>query len=125
MLIHSSIGCSMTKQALSSRIPLLITAAILAIGCGGGAWAQHPDQPVRVVVGDLDFSNPRDIERFKRRVDDAARTLCGRDGQLDFYEANACYRGVRRQCVRELSDAQRRALLATSGRIRLWAGLID
>jgi UrcA family protein len=107
-----------------SRILLPIAAACLLIAAGP-TWAQAADAPVRVVVGDLDFSSPRDVEMFKRRVDDAARTLCGRESQLDFHEASACYRGVRRQCVRQLSDAQRRALLAASSRIRIWAGLVD
>jgi hypothetical protein len=62
---------------------------------------------------------------FKRRVDAAARALCGRESQLDFYETNACYRGVRRQCVRQLSREQRRALVTTAPGIRLWWGLVD
>jgi UrcA family protein len=115
----------MTVLPSFSRILLLIPAATLALAAGGPAWAQRHDEPVRVAVGDLDFSSPRDVELFRRRVDEAARTLCRRESQQDFYEASACYRGIRRQCVRQLSDAQRRALLATSRTIRIWAGLVD
>lgn len=115
----------MAINAGSCRI-LPISAAVLIIASGGVSWAQAaPDEPVRIVVGDLDFSRARDVELFRRRVDQAAGPLCRREGQLDFYELNACYRGVRRQAVRHLSDDQRRALLATSSKIRMWSGTVD
>ena len=102
------------------RVPAPLLAVILSIS-GGATWATpHPDDSVSVVVGDLNFSSARDVELFTRRVDKAARTLCTRRSQLDFYEMNACYRAVRRQCVRKLSDSQRRELLATSSKIRKW-----
>ncbi len=105
-----------------SRRILPIWAAVLITASGGASWAGPADVPVRVVIGDLDFSRVGDVELFRRRVDEAAGHLCGREGQLDFYERNACYRGVRRQSVRHLSDDQRRALLATSREIRMWSG---
>jgi len=105
---------------------LPISLAVLSIVSGDASWAQRTTGlPMRVVVGDLDFSRARDVELFKRRVDHAAGRVCGRESQLDFYEMNACYRGVRRQSLRQLSDDQRRALLATSSEIRMWSGGVD
>lgn len=103
----------MQTLAASSPIHRTALAVIASLALGSFAWAApHGDGPVRMSVGDLDFSNARDVELFNRRVDQAARTLCGREGQLDFFEANACRRGVRRRVARMLSDDQRRALFS-------------
>jgi UrcA family protein len=105
-------------MAPSGNVPRVVgalLAALLALAGGSAARAApRLDEAVRVVIGDLDFSSARDIELFRRRVDQAARALCGRQGQLDFLETHACYRGVRDQFVRKLSDGQRRQLFAIS-----------
>jgi len=110
----------MTILGGSSRFLCASLSVILSLAAGDASRAApRPDGSVGVSVGDLDFSNARDVELFRRRVDRAARTLCGRQAQLDFLETNACYRGVRDQVVRKLADDQRRRLLATSGKF-IW-----
>jgi UrcA family protein len=95
-------------MALASMASIFWTSAACA--------AQPRSDAVHVVVGDLDFSSARDVARFASRVDTAARSLCRQQSQLDFLETGACYRWVRAQFVRQLSDAQRRQLLAASRR---------
>jgi UrcA family protein len=101
-----------------ASVPLLATLFVV-LGPASSA-APQPDESVSVVVGDLDFSSPRDIDVFTRRVDKGARSLCRREGQLDFLEMNACLHAIRRQCLRQLTDGQRRELLAASSKIRMW-----
>jgi UrcA family protein len=113
----------MVDLAGSCRLLCPTLAAILAIASSDASRAaQRADNSARLVVGDLDFSSARDVELFRRRVDKVERSLCRRESQLDFLEMSACYRLVRDQCLRKLSDGQRRELLATSDRIRMWWG---
>jgi len=119
MNVHS-FGVIVMGLANSCRFLCPMLAAILPIGSSASWAAPRVDEPVRVAVGDLDFSSARDVGLFRTRVDKAARSLCGRQSQLDFLEMNACYRAVRDQCVRKLSPAQRRELLATSSKIKVW-----
>ncbi len=98
---------------------LSLSVSLLSAGAGA---AERPDASVRVTVGDLDFSKARDVALFARRIDQAARTLCRPDDQLDFLERSACYRGVHERVLQALKAAQRRQLFAASGALGVGAG---
>ena len=107
----------------SCRVLCVALSAAAAIASGAAASAQPAGVAVRVAIGDLDFSSARDVAVFRQRVDKAARSLCTRESQLDVLEMTACQRAIRAQCLRNLSDVQRRQLLATTGGVgRPWGG---
>ena len=114
----------MSSQVRSHRVvaavaAAILAAAILAAAPAAVAAAAPSPESLRVAVADLDFANPDDVARFNARVETAARALCRREPQLDFLETGACRRAVRAQCLRQLTETQRRQLLAASDRIRL------
>jgi UrcA family protein len=92
----------MKTMAIAASV--VATATLFAVTPGVAAAAEA-GQSVAVHVADLDLATPKGQKQLERRIDRAARAVCGMDdGQtgtrLASQDAAACYRLALRQ-VRE------------------------
>jgi UrcA family protein len=98
---------------------LLLTTCLLAVTAfASPALAQSNtrlanDPSVRIVVSDLDLSNPADAREYHRRAAKAARTLCRQMSQEPLSAQMTCQRDVIDIAKSDLSQGQR-ADLASS-----------
>lgn len=82
--------------------------------------AAHADDTIeseaRVAYGDLDLTTEEGVAELDRRIDEAARTICGvrevRTGsRLPSRSARKCYDEAKRQLDRQFAEIKRNAYL--------------
>jgi len=99
-----------------TTVATLTLAAVPALGLVQAAHAA--EATARIVVSDLNLSDPAQAAQFNHRVDVQGEALCrqvaGRRGQSRLTQAE-CLTQVRLQVRRQLSSPQRDALRHASG----------
>ena len=85
------------------------TIATLLAACSLAAAGAAAAQTVSIPIGDLDLASPADVQVFRGRVNDAARTLCrpAAGAIVALADRAGCERAVRQETMRNLPSPAR------------------
>ena len=106
----------MFKRSLFAIAAAAVTAGAVALAAP--ANAAPVEDAVTIAVGDLDLSNPADVVRFDRRVQSAARSICGTP-QFQPLDLSRQVTACQAQIVANAKAEAQVALAGKAGAIRL------
>ncbi len=117
----------------------VVCASLILLGSSFGLETARAQQPptvvrsVRIDISDLDLARPRDRRTLHRRLEGAAKQVCGPgtfsvlDDPPGYLGYDTCYRNAVKQALAQVEarDLQRRRSIAkstdTSGTGRCWS----
>lgn len=99
-------GSQPMETEMLKPISAALALAALSLAPAPAAAAAAP-QGQTVRYDDLDLARPADVERLERRIDQAARSVCGygveRTGLGEFARSRACFATTRAQARRQVA----------------------